>query len=216
MGRIKDKKAKGFKKVKIFQKKPAVKLFYKDSEQAHLALGVRSYPQGHKNRYKMAVLNTILGASMSSRLFVQLRERRGLGYYVRSGVEVYYDAGSLVAQAGVAPKNIDQAIQVILDEFGKLATESVSEVELKKAKEYLKGRLILEMEDSREVSNLFGMMELLEGKIQSQKELIENVEKVTVKDIQTVAKDIFKDQGLNLAIVGPYKEKAKFEKFLKF
>ena len=216
MGRIKDKKTKGFKKVKVSQKKPAVKLFYKDSEQSHLALGVRSYPQGHKNRYKMAVLNTILGASMSSRLFVQLRERRGLGYYVRSGVEVYHDAGSLVAQAGVAPKNIDQAIRVIIDEFGKLATESVSEVELKKAKEYLKGRLILELEDSREVSNLFGMMELLEGKIQTQKELTDNVEKVTVKDIQEVAKDIFKNEGLNLAIVGPYKDKAKFEKKLKF
>ena len=153
---------------------------------------------------------------MSSRLFVQLRERRGLGYYVRSGVEEYHDAGSLVAQAGVMPKNIDQAIRVILDEFGKLAVEPVSEVELKKAKEYLKGKLILEMEDSKEVSNLFGLMELLEGKIRDQKELIANIEKVSAEDIQTTAKEIFVDQSLNLAIVGPYKDKTKFERNLKF
>ena len=216
MGRIKDRLAKGFKKVTVSQNKPQVKIFHKDSEQAHLCLGVRSYPAAHKNRYKITVLNTILGASMSSRLFVQLRERRGLGYYVRSGVEEYHDAGSLVAQAGVMPKNIDQAIRVILDEFGKLAVEPVSEVELKKAKEYLKGKLILEMEDSKEVSNLFGLMELLEGKIRDQKELIANIEKVSAEDIQTTAKEIFVDQSLNLAIVGPYKDKTKFERNLKF
>src|SRR3989344_670920 len=216
MGRIKNNKARGFKKVVISQHKPQVKIFHKDSEQAHLCLGVRSYPAAHKNRYKITVLNTILGASMSSRLFVQLRERRGLGYYVRSGVEEYHDAGSLVAQAGVMPKNIDQAIRVILDEFGKLAVEPVSEVELKKAKEYLKGKLILEMEDSKEVSNLFGLMELLEGKIRDQKELIANIEKVSAEDIQTTAKEIFVDQSLNLAIVGPYKDKTKFERNLKF
>ena len=216
MGRIKDRKVKGFKKVKISQKKPQVKIFHKDSEQAHFCLGVRSYPIGHKNRYKMAVLNTILGASMSSRLFVQLRERRGLGYYVRSGIEEYHDAGSLVAQAGVMPKNIEKATKVILDEFGKLATEVVSEVELKKAKEYLKGKLILDMEDSKEVANLFGMMEILEGKTRSTTELIDNVEKVSAKDVQSVAEDIFKDQSLNLAVVGPFKDKTKFEKVLNF
>ena len=153
---------------------------------------------------------------MSSRLFVQLRERRGLSYYVRSGVEEYHDTGSLVAQAGVRPKNIDKATKVILDEFSKLATEVVSEVELKKAKSYLKGKLILELEDSREVSNLFGLMEILEGKIRSTNELVDNIEKVTAKDIQSVAKDIFKNQNLNLAVVGPYKDKIKFEKNLKF
>ena len=216
MGRIKDRKPKGFKKVNVAQKKPQVKIFHKDSEQAHFCLGVRSYPRGHKNRYKIAVLNTILGASMSSRLFVQLRERRGLSYYVRSGVEEYHDTGSLVAQAGVRPKNIDKATKVILDEFSKLATEVVSEVELKKAKSYLKGKLILELEDSREVSNLFGLMEILEGKIRSTNELVDNIEKVTAKDIQSVAKDIFKNQNLNLAVVGPYKDKIKFEKNLKF
>ena len=216
MGSIKDKKAKGFDKVKISQSKPQIKLHHKDSEQAHFCLGVRAYPLGHKDRYKLVILNTILGASMSSRLFIQLRERRGLAYYVRSGVEEYHDAGSLVAQAGVMPKNIDEAIKIILGEFSNIAKESPSEVELKKAKEFLKGRLILDLEDSREVSNLFGMQEILENKIKSPKELIENVEKVSSADVQSIAKDIFKDQGLNLAIIGPYKDKTRFEKILRF
>ncbi len=216
MGSIKDRRVKGFKKVKIDQKKPKVKVFYKDSEQVHFCLGVRSYPSGHANRYKIAVLNTVLGASMSSRLFIQLRERRGLGYYVRSGVEEYHDAGSLVAQAGVLPKNIDTAIKVVLDEFSKLAEEPVAEVELKKAKEYLKGKLVLDLEDSREVSQLFGLQELLEEKIRPIAEIVDNIEKVTPKDVQTVACDIFKDQGLNLAIIGPYKSKERFENNLKF
>lgn len=216
MGAIKDKKAKGFKKVVFNQTKAAVKIFWKNSEQAHFCIGVRSYPLGDKNRYKLAVLNTILGSSMSSRLFIQLRERRGLAYYVRSGTEEYHDAGSLAAQAGVQPKNIEEALKVILNEFSLLASKPLSEVELKKAKEYLKGKLVLELEDSREVASIFGMQELLEEKIRTPKEIIENVEKVTADDVKGVAKDIFKNQGLNLAIIGPYKSESKFEKILKF
>lgn len=216
LGELKEKKTKGFDKVKVQQKAPGVKIFYKDSEQAHLCLGVRSYPIGHPNRYKLGVLNTILGSSMSSRLFIQLRERRGLAYYVRSGTEEYHDAGSLAAQAGVEPKNIEEAVKVILAEYKKLADEIVSEVELKKAKDYLKGKFVLELEDSREVSNLFGLQELLEEKIRTPEQIIKNIEKVTAQDIQKVAKDIFVNQGLNLAIVGPFKSEEKFEKILRF
>jgi predicted Zn-dependent peptidase len=216
MGQIKDRKAEGFKKVNIHQTKPGVRILYKKSEQAHLALGVRSYQLGHQNRYKIALLNTILGSSMSSRLFVNLRERRGLTYYVRSSVEEYHDAGSLVAQAGVLPKNIEEAIKVILDEYSNLASKKVSEVELKKSKEYLKGRLILELEDSREVASIFGLQELLEEKSTSTEEIIEKIEKVTASGVKEVASEIFNDKGLNLAIIGPYKDEAKFEKILKF
>ena len=216
MGSINDNKARGFLPVKLRQEKPEIKTHYKDSQQAHFCLGVRSYPRGHKYRYELAVLNTVLGSSMSSRLFIQLRERRGLAYYVRSGTEEYYDAGSLVAQAGVMPKNIDKAIKVVLDEFAKICFEPVKEVELRKAKEYLKGKLILELEDSREVSHLFGLQELLEESLRTPKEIISNIEKVTAEDIQKVAKNIFKNEILNLAIVGPYKDMSKFEKILKF
>ncbi|MEX0617044.1 MAG: pitrilysin family protein [Candidatus Woykebacteria bacterium] len=216
MGAIKDKKAKGFLPVTLSQSKPMVKTFFKGSEQAHLCLGVRSYERGHKDRYKIALLSTILGGSMSSRLFIQLRERRGLAYYVRAGVEEYHDAGSLAAQAGVEPKNIEEAAKVILQEYSDIAQNPPSEVELRRAKEYIKGKMILDLEDSREVGNIFGLQEILEGKIRSTEEIFKEVEKVTAKDIQSVAKDIFVNQGLNLAVIGPYKESSKFEKILRF
>lgn len=210
-----DKPAPTFQKVNFTQDKPALKLFYKDSEQAHLCLGVRAYPLGNPDRYKIGVMNAMLGSSMSSRLFIQLRERRGLAYYVRSGVEEYNDAGSLAAQAGVEPKNINEALKVILHEFGEMAGNEVDAKELNKAKEYIKGRLILELEDSREVSTLFGLQELLERKTRTIDEIIGEVDKITSKDVQEVAKKLFVTDTLNLAIIGPFKDEAKFISDLK-
>ncbi len=210
-----DKPSPTFQKVNFTQDKPALKLFYKDSEQAHLCLGVRSYPLGNPDRYKIGVMNAMLGSSMSSRLFIQLRERRGLAYYVRSGVEEYNDAGSLAAQAGVEPKNINEAIKVILNEFGEMAGNEVDAKELNKAKEYIKGRLILELEDSREVSTLFGLQELLEKKTRTIDEIISEVDKITSKDVQEVAKKLFVTETLNLAIIGPFKDESKFINDLK-
>ena len=138
-----DEKSPAFLPVKYSQNKPALRLFYKDSEQAHLCLGVRGYPLGNPDRYKIAVLNAILGSSMSSRLFIQLRERRGLAYYVRSGADEYHDTGSLSAQAGVEPKNINEAIKVLLAEFNLIANKEPDEAEMRKGREYLKWRLLL-------------------------------------------------------------------------
>lgn len=211
-----DKPSPEFLPVKYEQKNPAVKLFHKDSEQAHLVLGVRSFPQGNPDRYKIAVLNSILGSSMSSRLFIQLRERRGLAYYVRSGNEEYHDAGSFAAQAGVEPKNIEEAIKVILAEFAKIASEKVEAEELIKAKESMKGRLVLELEDSREVSTMLGLQELLEGKIRTPETIMAEIDKVTAEDVSAVAKKIFNNQSLNLAVIGPFKDESKFIKDLKF
>lgn len=211
-----DKPSPTFEKVNYTQNEPAVRIFYKDSEQAHLCLGVRSYPLGNPDRYRIGVMNAILGSSMSSRLFIQLRERRGLAYYVRSGVEEYNDAGSLAAQAGVEPKNINEAIKVILHELDTLANKDVDAKELNKAKEYIKGRLILELEDSREVSTLFGLQELLEKKIRSVDEIISEVDKITNSDVKEVAKKLFVTNTLNLAIIGPFKKEEQFINDLKF
>jgi len=214
LGKMEDKKSKNFSKVKLEQKEPRVKLFKKDTQQAQLCLGFRGYPRGHKNRYELTVLNAILGASMSSRLFIQVRERRGLAYYVRTGVEEYYDTGYFVAQAGVEPKNINEAVKVTLGEFQKISVESVSEKELSKAKEYIKGKLILELEDSKDVAAMFGMQQLLENKIRTPEEIMEKIDRVTADDIKEVAKDIFRNEKLNLAIIGPYKEEGEFVKIL--
>ncbi len=211
-----DEKSPAFLPVKYSQNKPALRLFYKDSEQAHLCLGVRGYPLGNPDRYKIAVLNAILGSSMSSRLFIQLRERRGLAYYVRSGADEYHDTGSLSAQAGVEPKNINEAIKVLLAEFNLIANKEPDEAEMKKGREYLKGRLILELEDSREVATMFGLQQLLENKTRTPEEIMVEVDKVTASDVTSVAKKLFVSQSLNLAIIGPFKKEEQFITDLKF
>jgi len=215
LGKLKNKKPASYLPVKFSQNKPAVKLVSKKTEQAHFCLGVRAYPRNHENHYILAVLNALLGTSMSSRLFIQLRERRGLAYYVRSTFDEYHDAGFFVVQAGVETKNIDKAIQVTLEEFEKISHEPVGEEELKKAKENIKGKIVLGLEDSREIAALFGAQLLLEGKVRSLPEMFKNIDAVTSGDIQKVAKDIFVNEKLNLAIIGPYKDEAKFEKILK-
>jgi predicted Zn-dependent peptidase len=215
-GSLRDEKTKNYLPVKISQSKPATKIFKKDTEQAHFCLGVRTPQLGNPDRYKIAVLNTLLGAGMSSRLFLEVRERRGLAYYVRSGVEEYLDAGSLTVQAGVEPKNIEEAIKVVLSELAKIASEKIEAEELKKAKEYLKGRLVLELEDSREVGLMFGLQQLLEGKTRTPEYIMGEIDKVSATDVATQASKLFVNQKLNLAIVGPFKDSIKFEKILKW
>ncbi len=196
------------------QEKPALLLYFKDTEQAHLCLGVRSYNIFHPDRYALAVLTAILGGGMSSRLFTEVREKRGLAYYVRTSNEMYTDVGNFVSQAGVDQDRIDEAIKVILEEYRKIADKGVGEEELTKAKEYSKGRFTLELEDSKSVASLFATSLLLEGKIRTPKEIMGNVDRVTSADVQRVAKDIFRTEKLNLAIIGKYKQEERFFKIL--
>jgi predicted Zn-dependent peptidase len=153
---------------------------------------------------------------MSSRLFIQLRERRGLAYYVRSGTEEYHDAGSFAAQAGVEPKNIDESIKVILNEFSQLANKTPGSEELNKAKESIKGRLVLELEDSREVSTMIGLQELLEQEIRTPEKIMAEIDKVSAEDVTEVSKKLFNNKDLNFAVIGPFKEEDRFIKSLKF
>lgn len=204
-----------FKTTSDNQKKSRVLATYKKTEQAHLCLGVPSYPREHKDHYVLEVLTAILGGGMSSRLFIEVRERRGLAYYVRSETSEYDETGNFVTQAGVDLKRIDDAIKVILNEYNRIVHETVSESELVKAKEFLKGRLILDLEDSMAVAGLYAFQGLLNKKIETPKEIIRKINEVTAIDIMRVAKDLFKQNKLNLAIIGPYKDEARFAKLLK-
>ncbi len=197
------------------QKEPQLLVHFKDTQQAHLCLGVRSYHLTHPSRYKLGVLTAILGGGMSSRLFIQVRERRGLAYYVRSSNEEYTDIGNFVTQAGVDVVRIEDSIKVMLEEFAKIRDEKVAEEEITKAKEFLKGRFILELEDSRNVGALFATTEILEDRIQTPEEIIKLIDEVTIDDVQKVAQDLFRKDSLNLAIIGPYKEEERFRKLLK-
>ena len=198
------------------QAKPAVKVKFKNTEQAHLSLGVRAYPMGHPQRYALNVLSAILGGGMSSRLFIEVRERRGLAYYVRSDTSQYLDVGNFVTQAGVDVKRINEAIKVIKDQYLGLADGhfAVTEKELDKAKEYIKGRLTLDLEDSREVAGFYGTQQILKRKIRTPDEVMSKTDVVTVAEVHEVAKEIFVEKHLNLAVIGPYKEDKRFSKLL--
>ncbi|MDP2671078.1 MAG: pitrilysin family protein [bacterium] len=214
-GSLQDKETKKFLPAKFSQAQPAVRLFEKDTEQAHFCLGVRSLPLGNPDRYKISVLNTVLGAGMSSRLFLEVRERRGLAYYVRGSVDEYLDAGAVTFQAGVEPKKIEEAIKVVLAELNKIAEKGLSSVELNKAKEYMKGKLVLGLEDSRDVAMMFGLEQLLEKKTRTPENIASEIDKVREEDVQEMAKNLFKNEGLNLAVIGPFKDQENFASITK-
>ncbi|MBU1085384.1 insulinase family protein, partial [Patescibacteria group bacterium] len=203
-------------KIKISQDKPAVQLIKKPIQQAHFCFGVRALKRTHKDRYALTLLNTVLGANMSSRLFEEVREKRGLVYYVRSFANEYFDVGDLVAQAGCDANRVDEAIKVVKGEFLKLAGEKtkVSNDELKRAKEYVKGMLALSLEDSKTVAGVFSESLLLEGKIRSINEVIKRVEKVTVDDVFSVAKKVMNELQINLTVLGKFKDETRFEKLI--
>lgn len=152
---------------------------------------------------------------MSSRLFENVREKRGLCYYIRADHDSYLDTGTLAASAGVDLKRIDEAIKVILLEFAHIAKTAVSARELKKAKEYIKGKLILSWEDSRTVALAYGADELQEGKVRSLQDYLKRIDEVTAEDVHRLARYLFAESKLNLAVIGPFKDKTRFDKLLK-
>lgn len=206
-----------FDKVKILQSGARVKIKSKKTEQAHMCLGVPAYPLGHRDKYNVAVLTAILGGGASSRLFDEIREKRGLAYYCRAGSDQYPDVGSFVTQSGVVLSKIEEAIKVILEQFHLLAQNKrpVKKDELERAKELLKGHLILSLEDSRNVAGSYGTDELIEGKIRTEEEVIKKIDGVKAEDVVRVAKDLFKSDKLNLAVIGPYEDGEKFKNLLK-
>ncbi len=201
--------------VKEKQTKPQVKLHYKKTDQAQLSLGVRTFPIGHQDEFILKIFSILLGGSMSSRLFIQLRERHGLAYYVRTQSEFYTDTGYLTTQAGVPIDKLDQAVKIILAEYKKLTTHLVDNKELVKIKSLISGKIAIQLEASDNVANWYGRSFVLRKKILTPEELLKAINKVTARDIQRVAQNIFVNKGLNLAMIGPFREKGKFEKILK-
>jgi predicted Zn-dependent peptidase len=196
------------------QDAPRVKLHTKQSDQAHIRLGVHSYPIDHPDRYNLALLATVLGGGMSSRLFTEVRERRGLAYYIYGSNQGYTDAGTLYAQSGVDITRIDEAVSTIVREFGRIASEPVSDDELEKARNFAKGRLVLSLEDPRGMI-MFGLRgEVLEGRYREPDEVIAGYDAVTREDIQRVAQDIIRDDRLNFALIGPFDDPDRFQKLL--
>ena len=207
---IKDNNSREKVKVIEEQKEPQIEIIYKDINQTNLALGVRGYSMSHPNKFTMDVMAVILGGMMSSRMFSEVREKLGAAYYVRTYNNTDPDTGSLVTLAGVENSKIHKVIETILKEYLKLTKKEVSIKELKKAKEYLKGKIVLRMESSDAQASFYGTQELLKNEIISLEEVFKRIDKVSANDIMNVAKDIFKNDKLNLALIGPFKNKKDF------
>ena len=194
------------------QEEARARLEHMTTQQAHLALVLPGLSRFDDDKYHLSLLNTILGQGMSSRLFLEVREKRGLAYSVYSYVSPYLDAGLMGVYAGVDADKIEQALAAILEELDKVRQEPVSDDELGKAKEFTKGHLQLQMEDSFAVASWIGRQECLEERVLSVEEVLDEVDAVTTTDIQRVAQRLLKQEKLNLAVVGPY-DKSREEHF---
>jgi predicted Zn-dependent peptidase len=185
---------------------PRVKIHTKTSDQAHLCLGVPSYPLVHPDRYALQLLATVLGTGMSSRLFTEVRERRGLAYYIYAINHSYTDAGSLFAQAGVDIERIDEAITTVVAELRKIVDEPVPADELEKSRNVAKGRFVLQTESPHGLV-MFGLRrEVLEGRASEPEEVLAGLDAVTAEDVQRVAQDVLAGNALNLALIGPFEQ----------
>jgi predicted Zn-dependent peptidase len=186
----------------------------KQSDQAHISLGVRSYPIEHPDRYALQLLASVLGGGMSSRLFTEVRERRGLAYYVFGLNHSYTDAGSLYAQAGVDINRIDDAVSTIVNELRRIAEEPVPAAELEKARSFTKGRFVLQLESPQGLV-MYGLRrEVLEGALAEPEEVLARLDQVTLEDVQRVAQDVIASRRFKLAVIGPFDDAERFEKLL--
>jgi predicted Zn-dependent peptidase len=199
--------------------KPEMVLLNRKTEQAHIVLGVRSNPIGHPDQYKESVLNAILGGGMSSRMWSEVREKRGLAYYVRTYFDRYIDTGYFAVRAGIKIDQVDEAIKVILDQLRSVASEGeerITEEELVNAKEHLKGSLALDLEDTHSVAEFIGNQELFRDRVRTIDEIMKGIDSVTVDDVREMSQRFFQNDRLNLAVLGPYKSKDKLQKLLTF
>jgi predicted Zn-dependent peptidase len=186
-------------------------VYEKPSEQAHIVLGVRGYPLRHPDRYAVQLLGTVLGGGMSSRLFTEVRDNRGLAYFVYASSSSYTDEGTFYSQAGVDLKRIDEAISVIAGELRRIAEDPVPADELEKARGYAKGRFVLALESPQSMIQ-FGLRRLaLEDVVEDPAEILQALDQVTVDDLTRVAGDLIAGKRLYLAVVGPFDDPTRFE-----
>ncbi len=182
---------------------PKVVVRPKDLEQSHLCLGTSCYPQDHADRYVSYVLNTVLGGSMSSRLFQNVREKRGLAYSVFSGLAAYRDAGALTVYAGCSPAAVGEVIDLVVEELRALKRVPLGEAELRRAKDHLKGNLMLSLENTSSRMSHLARQEIYFGQQFGLDETLEGVERVGAEDVQRVAADLFADGALGATVLGP-------------
>ena len=200
--------------IQELQEKPAELIKFKKSDQTHIVLGFRAFDTFDKRRFILEVLSDVLGGGMGSRLFQKIREELGAAYYVGAGADLYSDHGLIAMAAGINHQRTEEVIKATLEEFMKLKDELVGEEELKRVKEHLIGHLFLSLETTDELGIFYGIQEVMRMPLMSPELIAENIKAVTAEDIQTLSRDLFKNKGLNMSVIGPFKEKS-FSDILK-
>ena len=198
------------------QPNPRLRVLQKDTEQVHLCLALPGISLFDPRRFSIDLLNVVLGGGMSSRLFLEIREKLGLAYAIHSYIDHFLDSGAVIVYAGVDMKNVTIAINAIIEQLARLKNELIPENELSKAKELSKGRLLMRMEDTYAVSGWLGGQEILTGRILTDSEVVNKIDALTAQDLQSIAAEIMSPEKLRLAIVGPIKNENGLEKLLKF
>jgi predicted Zn-dependent peptidase len=196
------------------QSRPEAKLCYRKVDQTNLIVGVRAYDMFDEKRYTLNLISAFLGGMMSSRLFEKVREQMGAAYYIRTMNDSGLDVGNFAACAGVDNNKVFEVVKAILEEFKKLKEEPISKEELKKAKDYIKGKTLLGLENPESKVSFYGTQELLMDKVISPEEVLAKIDAITQEDIRAVAREVFVPEKLNLALIGPFKNKKEFEKIL--
>lgn len=215
--KIETRKHLGKANVKEHQTRPGVLLHSKKTDQTHLCLGVRAFNMFDKRRYALGLMSVMLGGNMSSRLFISVRERNGLAYYIHTNYEGSSDAGYLVTQAGIKSDSLEKAVELILEEYRSLRDKKISQKELKKAKDYLRGATSLSLDATDSQASFYASQEVMAEEMLTPEEKLKMIDKVTVNDIKKVAQEIFQNAKLNLSVIGPLEgqEKSRLEKMLK-
>ncbi len=207
---------KGKLPVKESQKSPALLVEHKKTDQTHLAIALRTFSARDKRISTMSVLSTVLGKGMSSRLFSKMRDELGICYYIRSSHNTCTDHGALVISAGVDTTRVELGIKNIMVELKRMKDELVSPIELKKAKDYIAGTTMLNLETSDAQAEFVGHQEILKRAIKSPETIIKEIQKVSAEEVRKLAREIFVNKGLNMAIIGPYEDSKRFESLLTF
>ena len=198
------------------QLRPNIKIKHKETDQTHIVIGVRTFDSKDDRNISLKVLNAVLGGGMSSRLFQKLRDEMGVGYYVRSGVDEYTDHGYLAVSTGVDTSRVSEVVSAVLSEMKRFVDEIVPEKELQKAKDYTIGNMYLGLESSDSLGEYYAIQNILSDEILTPREFAEKIQKVTSEEIMAVAKEIIKDDKLNMAIVGNIKDKEALSKVFHF
>ncbi|MFH1098508.1 MAG: pitrilysin family protein [Candidatus Uhrbacteria bacterium] len=194
---------------------PIVQIHQKETAQAHVAIGVPAYTADNPRQYPLAILANVLGGTMSSRLWIAVRERRALAYSVRASADAYADTGYFAVTAGVDPSRFMEAIRVIIGELSRVCKRGITAEELSRAQENIEGRIILGLEESSARADWYGRQALLRKEILTPAEKIARLKSVDRTAVLRVAQEILRTDRLHLAVIGPYQDGAEFKRLLK-